>query len=112
MPSSKRSSGWPWSPSATPRCGCASDGQLAIEAGTGDDAQASEAVECTLTGPELEIAFNPHYFLDGLGVLGHPYTRMSFTQPSRPAVVAGQADADGEADASYRYVLMPVRFAS
>ena len=88
------------------------DGQLAIEAGTGDDAQASEAVECTLTGPELEIAFNPHYFLDGLGVLGHPYTRMSFTQPSRPAVVAGQADADGEADASYRYVLMPVRFAS
>ena len=88
------------------------DGLLAIEAGTGDDAQASEAVECTLTGPELEIAFNPHYFLDGLGVLGHPYTRMSFTQPSRPAVVAGQADADGEADASYRYVLMPVRFAS
>ena len=88
------------------------DGLLAIEAGTGDDAQASEAVECTLTGPELEIAFNPHYFLDGLGVLGHPYTRMSFTQPSRPAVVAGQADADGEVDASYRYVLMPVRFAS
>jgi len=31
---------------------------------------------------------------------------------SRPAVLSGQAEADGEADTSYRYVLMPVRFAS
>ena len=89
-----------------------SDGQVAIEAGTGDDAQASEAVECALTGDDIEIAFNPHYLLDGLGVLGTAYTRMSFTQPGRPAVIAGQAEADGEPDLSYRYVLMPVRFAS
>ncbi len=88
------------------------DGQLTIEAGTGDDAQASEAVESTLTGPELEIAFNPHFLLDGLGAVGTAYSRFSFTQPSRPAVLSGQAEADGEADASYRYVLMPVRFAS
>ncbi len=88
------------------------DGQLTIEAGTGDDAQASEAVESTLTGPELEIAFNPHFLLDGLGAVGTPFSRFSFTQPSRPAVLSGQAEADGEADASYRYVLMPVRFAS
>ncbi|NHW78315.1 DNA polymerase III subunit beta, partial [Escherichia coli] len=39
------------------------EGQVAIEAGTGDDAQASEAVECALTGPEIEIAFNPTYLL-------------------------------------------------
>ncbi len=88
------------------------DGQVAIEAGTGDDAQASEAVECTLTGPEIEIAFNPHYLLDGLGVMGTDFTRVSFTQSSRPAVLSGQAEEDGEADTSYRYVLMPVRFAS
>ena len=87
------------------------DGQLSIEAGTGDDAQASEAIDCTLTGPEIEIAFNPHFLLDGLGVLGTAYTRLSFTQSSRPAVLAGQAAAAGEADPSYRYVLMPVRFA-
>ena len=37
-----------------------SEGQVAIEAGAGDDAQASEAVEAVLTGPEIEIAFNPH----------------------------------------------------
>lgn len=88
------------------------EGQVAIEAGTGDDAQASEAVECRLTGPELEIAFNPQFLLDGLGVLGTPFARLSFTQPSRPAVISGQQEADGDSDESYRYVLMPVRFAS
>jgi DNA polymerase-3 subunit beta len=88
------------------------EGQVAIEAGTGDDAQASEAVESTLSGPEIEIAFNPSFLLDGLGVVGTEYTRLSFTQPSRPAVMSGQDELDGEADTSYRYVLMPVRFAS
>ena len=86
------------------------DGQLAIEAGAGDDAQASEAVPCTMTGPELEIGFNPHFLLDGLGALGTSHCRLQFTQPSRPAVLVGQADADAEPDMSYRYVLMPVRF--
>ena len=89
-----------------------SEGQVAIEAGTGDDAQASEAVPANLTGPELEIAFNPGYLLDGLGAVGTAYSRISFTQPSRPAVLSGQEEEDGEADTSYRYVLMPVRFAS
>jgi DNA polymerase-3 subunit beta len=88
------------------------DGQVAIEAGTGDDAQASEAVEATLTGPDIEIAFNPQFLLDGLGAVGTAYSRLSFTQSSRPAVLSGQAEQDGEADTSYRYVLMPVRFAS
>jgi DNA polymerase-3 subunit beta len=89
-----------------------SDGQVAIEAGTGDDAQASEAVECALTGPEIEIAFNPTYLLDGLGAVGTDWSRISFTQASRPAVLSGQPEQDGAADTSYRYVLMPVRYAS
>jgi DNA polymerase III subunit beta len=89
-----------------------SDGQVAIEAGTGDGAQASEAVEAVLTGPEIEIAFNPQFLLDGLGAVGTTYSRLSFTQSSRPAVLSGQDDVDGPADTSYRYVLMPVRFAS
>ncbi|HYN29600.1 MAG TPA: DNA polymerase III subunit beta [Dermatophilaceae bacterium] len=89
-----------------------SEGQVVIEAGTGEDAQASEAVEATVTGPEIEIAFNPHFLLDGLGAVGTAYTRVSFTHASRPAVLTGQADADAEPDTSYRYVLMPVRFAS
>ncbi len=86
------------------------DGLIAIDAGAGDDAQAFEEVECTLTGPELEIAFNPHYLLDGLHATGTEFTRLSFTQPSRPAVLSGQSEAEGAADLSYRYVLMPIRF--
>ncbi len=88
------------------------DGQVAIDAGTGDGAQASEAVEAVLTGPEIEIAFNPAFFLDGLGAVGTAYSRLSFTQAGRPAVLSGQDKLDGDADTSYRYVLMPVRFAS
>lgn len=88
------------------------DGQVTIEAGTGEDAQASEAVGAEITGPDIEIAFNPHFLLDGLGAVGAPFTRLSFTQASRPAVLSGQAEENGEVDTAYRYVLMPVRFAS
>jgi len=89
-----------------------SDCQVAIEAGTGDGAQASEVLEAVMTGPEIEIAFNPQFLLDGLGAVGTEYSRLSFTQSSRPAVLSGQAELDGPVDTSYRYVLMPVRFAS
>lgn len=88
------------------------EGQVTIEAGTGEDAQASEAVEARLEGPGLEIAFNPHYLLDGLGAVGTTWTHIAFTQPSRPAVITGSAEADSAPDLAYRYVLMPVRFAS
>ncbi len=88
-----------------------SDGQVTIEAGAGDDAQASEAVEASVQGPEIEVAFNPGYLLDGLGVLGTAFTRMSFTAPLKPAMITGQESADGEPDQSYRYVLQPVRLA-
>jgi DNA polymerase-3 subunit beta len=89
-----------------------SDGQVTIEAGAGDGAQASEAVEAVLVGPEIEIAFNPQFLLDGLGAVGTAYSHLAFTQSGRPAVLSGQAELDGDADNSYRYVLMPVRFAS
>lgn len=87
------------------------DGTLTLEAGQGEDAQASEAVECSLVGDELSIAFNPQFLLDGLGALSLPLARLSFTQPSKPAVISGQAEEDGPDDPSYRYLLMPVRIA-
>ncbi|STD14953.1 DNA polymerase III subunit beta [Dermatophilus congolensis] len=86
------------------------DGQVSIDAGTGEDAQASEAVECQLVGPDIEIAFNPTYLIDGLNAVSSPFTRLAFTQPGKPAVLSGQREADGDCDSSYRYVLMPVRF--
>jgi DNA polymerase-3 subunit beta len=82
---------------------------LTLEAGQGEDAQASEAVECTLVGEEISIAFNPQFLLDGLGALTQPLAKMSFTQSRKPAVISGQAEPDGSDDDSYRYLIMPVR---
>ncbi len=89
-----------------------SEGQVLLEAGQGDDAQASEVLEVDLTGEPISTAFNPHYLLDGLGALGSDYVRLAFTQSSKPVVITSQQDADGDADSSYRYLLMPIRFAS
>ncbi|MFI7586020.1 DNA polymerase III subunit beta [Spongisporangium articulatum] len=88
------------------------DGALTLEAGQGEDAQASEAVEATLVGEELSIAFNPQFLLDGLGALDTPLARLSFTEPRKPAVLSPQTEPDGPDDTSYRYLLMPVRITS
>lgn len=81
--------------------------ELILRAGAGDDAQATESLECNFEGEALEIAFNPQYLLDGLSALGSATTTMNFTQPTRPAVLTGGAEADSD----YRYLLMPVRLA-
>jgi DNA polymerase III subunit beta len=88
-----------------------SDGQLSIEAGQSEDAQASEAIEASLEGDDIEIAFNPQYLLDGLGALHQPWARLDFTLPTKPALLTGQAEQDAEPDDSFRYVLMPIRLA-
>lgn len=88
------------------------DESVRIEAGSGEDAQASETFEARISGPELEIAFSPQFLLDGLAVVGTPFVRLGFTQPTRPAVLSGQEELDGDADESYRYLIMPVRFAN
>lgn len=88
-----------------------SEGVVTLEAGQGEDAQASEAVECSLNGEDITIAFNPQFLLDGLGALNTAYARLSFTQAQKPAVISGQVEAEGDDDGSYRYLLMPVRLA-
>lgn len=89
-----------------------SEGQVVLDAGQGDDAQASEAIEATLVGEDITVAFNPQYLLDGLGALGTPFVRMSFTHPNKPVEFTGQDAVDGDDDKAYRYLLVPIRFAS
>lgn len=88
-----------------------SPGEVVLEAGSGDEAQASEAMEAHLEGDDqdLAIAFNPGYLLDGLGAIDAPFARLAMTTPTKPAVLTGKPAADGEAMAEYRYLLMPVR---
>ncbi|MDP9466625.1 MAG: DNA polymerase III subunit beta [Actinomycetota bacterium] len=88
---------------------------VVLEAGGADDAQASEQLECgwegTASGEPFSIAFNPQYLLDGLGAVDSDTTTLSFTGPTRPAVLTGKRDAEATAGtpADYRYLLMPVR---
>ena len=89
-----------------------SEGQVVLEAGQGDDAQASEALEVALTGEPISTAFNPQYLLDGLSALTTDHVRLAFTQPSKPVVMTGQRELDGDAETSFRYLLMPIRFAN
>lgn len=81
-------------------------GELLLEAGTGEEAQAYERLDVTFTGDSLTIAFNPTFLLDGLAVLETPITRFAFTEPKRPAVITGDS---GDGDSGFSYLLMPVR---
>jgi DNA polymerase III subunit beta len=84
-----------------------SAGQLVLEAGTGDEAQAEEVVEADFTGDDLSIAFNPQYLLDGLSAVDSDTVRISFTEPGKPALLTGKPGPDGSQE--FRYLLMPIR---
>jgi DNA polymerase-3 subunit beta len=88
------------------------DGQVVLDAGQGDDAQASEALEAKLEGDEISVAFNPQFLLDGLGALGRDFVRFGFTHPQKPVEFTAQDSLDGAQVGDYRYLLVPIRFAS
>jgi DNA polymerase-3 subunit beta len=86
-------------------------GQVLLQAGAGDDAQASEEIEANLVGEDIQVAFNPNFLLDGVGAMTTEFIRLAFTQPSKPVEFTGQTTIEGEDDRSYRYLLVPIRFA-
>lgn len=84
-----------------------SAGQLVLEAGTGDEAQAEEIIEAEFSGDDLSIAFNPQYLLDGLAAIDSDTVRIAFTEPGKPALLTGKPGPDGNPE--FRYLLMPIR---
>jgi DNA polymerase-3 subunit beta len=84
-----------------------SAGQLVLEAGASEEAQATEVLEAAFDGEDLQIAFNPQYLLDGIGAIDSDTARISFTSPTKPAVITGKSEREPD----YRYVLMPIRSA-
>lgn len=114
------------------------EGSLRLTAGGDDEGSAEEQLPCSFAGEPLTIAFNPGYLLDGLGALGSDAAHLSFTTPSRPALLrpasspGEDAPAEGEVGSEeasttavepgpggaaelpeprpgYLYLLMPVR---
>jgi DNA polymerase-3 subunit beta len=88
---------------------------ITLEAATGDQAQASEALEAVVedvTGSGLTITaagFNPHYLADALGVLDAPYVSFAFTAPGKPCLLTGLDDIAGDPKPDYRHVIMLMR---
>ena len=85
---------------------------LQLEAGTGEEAQATEELEIIYTGEPINIAFNPQYLTDGLQAIGTPYVQINFTGASKPAVLTGKHEVSGTRDISYQYLLMPMRYSA
>ena len=91
------------------------DGSVTLEAATGDQAQASEAIEATVDQPGggdpavIAAGFNPSYLLDALGAFDTPYVNFGFTAPSKPCQLTGLAELDGEPLTDYRHVIMLMR---
>ena len=85
---------------------------LSLEAGAGEEAQATETIEILLTGEPIAIAFNPTFLADGLTAVGTKFVQISFTGANKPAILMGKSDKDGVLVENYRYLLMPMRYAS
>jgi DNA polymerase-3 subunit beta len=85
-----------------------SDGQAVLNAGAGDDAQASEVLEASLNGAETTVAFNPHFLLEGLAAIESPDVRISLNATTKPVLFQGEQD--GVVEAGYKYLLVPIRF--
>ncbi len=88
------------------------DGLLTLDAGSGEEAMASESLEAHVTGEDITTGFNPAYLLDGVTAIETPFVELAFTQASKPVVLSGVDSLEGEADSAFRYLLMPRRLLS
>jgi DNA polymerase-3 subunit beta len=89
-----------------------SQGEVVLDAGQTEDAQASEALEALLEGDDITVAFNPHYLLDGLTAMTTEYVRLGFTQETKPVEFIGIDKPGGRLASEFRYLLVPIRIAS
>lgn len=88
------------------------DSKLQLEAGAGEEAQATEELTIIYNGEAIDIAFNPTFLMDGLHAVGTPFVHIAFTGSNKPAVLSGKHEKDGPTTENYRYLLMPMRYAS
>ncbi|PDP88451.1 DNA polymerase III subunit beta [Glycomyces fuscus] len=85
-----------------------SEGEVVLEAGSGEDAQAVEAIEVGYEGEPLRLAFRPDYLMDGLAGVETDTAYLNFTEPTKPAVFTDVPVKEGE-NPSFRYLVQPLR---
>jgi DNA polymerase-3 subunit beta len=83
-----------------------SEGQVLIQAGGGDRGRGAEVVDATLVGEDIQIAFQPHFLLDGLAGVESEFARINMESSTRPALISS---VPGDAAPDYRYLVMSLR---
>jgi DNA polymerase-3 subunit beta len=87
-------------------------GEVVLEAGSGDEAQAVEALPVDYEGEEMNIAFNHQFLLEGLGAIDSDVARLQMTTSTKPAILTGGKPVDDSGVPDYRYLIMPIRLSS
>jgi len=90
------------------------DGVLTLDAGSGDEALATEQIDAQVKGDDITTGFNPQFLLDGLQVIDEAVVELAFTVSTKPVVISGSmGDSDPTGDGTgFRYLLMPRRLLS
>ncbi|WP_159944330.1 MULTISPECIES: DNA polymerase III subunit beta [unclassified Nocardiopsis] len=83
-------------------------GEVVLEAGSGEDAQAVEAIEVGYEGDPMRLAFRPDYLMDGLSGVESDTAHLNLTEPTKPAVITDVPVKEGEKP-SFRYLVQPLR---
>ncbi|MEU9888565.1 DNA polymerase III subunit beta [Sphaerisporangium sp. NPDC051011] len=81
-------------------------GQVLVQAGGGDIGRGAEAVAAELEGDDIQIAFQPHYLLDGLTGVETENVLVNLASPTRPVLITDDGD-----DPAFRYLVMSLRLA-
>ena len=84
--------------------------EVALSAGSVDEAQANETLDIDMDGDDITVAFNPSYLKEGLSAVTEPFVRIKMTTPVKPVEFNGQQEADSGESMDYRYLLVPMRF--
>lgn len=80
-----------------------SEGELTVSAETPEVGDASESMPCAFEGEELEIAFNPQFFIEGIESVEGEEIVLRLTSPLRPGLLVPVADE------GFSYLVMPIR---
>ena len=80
-----------------------SEGRLTLAVNHAETGAGNEEIEAGYSSDPMEIGFNAKYLLDIAGQIEAPEAEFMFNDPASPALVLDPADA------SARYVLMPLR---
>lgn len=81
-------------------------GELKVHSSISETGESEETLPVEYDGPEVEIGFNAQYLLDFLRSVGQNEVEFHFKDANSAGELRPHA---GEADAVYRYVVMPMR---